>query len=94
MRVPTAKQYPKKLSYGSETYKVRFVKKLNNVGETDGIEKEIRIRADMSDTETLRTFIHEVLHLLEFEHPIKIKHKTVYKLEVAIFNFLLDNFLL
>lgn len=62
-------------------------------GETDWVKKVITIKADMSRRETLSTLVHELLHVIEFEAPVKIKHKTIYKLEKAVVELLLDNFL-
>lgn len=90
--IPHIRNYPKKVHLKGETYRLVFVKNLENIGEIDSGKKVIRIRAGMSRHETFRTFIHEVLHFIEFEWPIDIPHKTVYKLEEAIFSFLLDNF--
>lgn len=93
MRIPKPSQYPKRVHLKGETYKIKFVKGLKDLGNTDASKNLIRIRKGMSNTETFKTVIHEILHLLEFEWPIRLKHKTVYKLEEAIFSFLLDNFL-
>jgi hypothetical protein len=92
MKAPRQNKYPKKIHLKSATYRIKFVANLESIGETDALRREIRIRKNMSDNETLRTFIHEVLHFMEFEFPVKLKHKTVYKLEKAIFAFLMDNF--
>lgn len=87
------KRYPKKIYLRGDRYKIIFVKGLGAYGETDNESMTIKIRAGMSKNETLRTFIHECLHVCEFSWPIKISHKTVYKLEKAIFTLLIDNFL-
>lgn len=93
MMIPRIKDYPKVIYLRGERYKLQFVKKCNYLGQTNAVKKTIKIKAGMSKNETFRTIIHEFLHLLEFEFPIKIKHKTVYKLEEAIFQLLIDNFL-
>ncbi len=92
MRFPDQKAYPKFILFGVETYKLKFIKGLEHYGETDPVDKEIRIKAGMSPRNTFMTFIHEALHLIEFEAPVKLKHKTIYKLEAAIFQLLADNF--
>lgn len=93
MKLPRPSKYPKKVYLKGATYKIKFVKGLEDLGHTDSGKNIICIRAGMSTNETFRTFIHELLHVLEFEWPIPLKHKTVYKLEEAIFSLLLDNFL-
>ena len=65
---------------------------MKSIGETDSNKREIRIKAGMSDNETFKTFIHEVLHFIEMEYPVKIKHSLVYELEQAIYEFVVDNF--
>lgn len=93
LRLPKQNKYPKKIHYKDITYKIRFVKNLNCYGETDPGKKEIRIKHGISEREMFKTLLHELLHLVELETPIKLKHKTVYKLEQAIFELLIDNFL-
>lgn len=93
MKIPKHSEYPKQLWVKGDSYKILFVKNLKFLGETDSEKHTIKIKAGMSKNETFRTFIHEALHALEFSYPIKIKHKTVYKLEKAIFQLFIDNFL-
>jgi hypothetical protein len=87
------KNYPKYIYLRGDRYHLKFIKGLKAFGETDSGDLTIKIRAGMSKNETFRTFIHEILHVLEFSWPIKMKHKTIYKLEKAIFALLLDNFI-
>jgi len=91
--LPRQKDYPDRIYFQNEIYKVRFKKKLDCYGLTNARKKTITIKAGMSARETLATLIHELLHVLEFETPIKLKHKTIYKLEEGIVELLLDNFL-
>lgn len=93
MLIPKQSQYPKKIYLRGEVYSIRFVKGLKSLGITNWSKNTIKIRAGMSRNETFRAFLHEVLHFLEFEWPIKLPHKTVYKLEKAIFQLIMDNFL-
>jgi len=92
VKIPSIKDYPKKIHLRHTTYKIRFVKRLGACGETDPNKFEIRIKKGMSRNETFRTLLHEVLHLVEFEWPVKLKHKTIWKLEAALFDLLIDNF--
>jgi hypothetical protein len=91
--LPKPKSYPKEIFFGSEKYKIKFKKNFDKYGETNAAKKTITIKAGMSRRTTMTTLIHELLHVLEFEIPVKIKHKTIYKLESAIMELLLDNFL-
>lgn len=93
IRIPKRSAYPTKIYYQSECYKVKFKRNLDCFGKTDGNRKEIVIKANLSARETMATLVHELLHVIEFETPIKLKHKNIYKLERAIVDMLLDNFL-
>ena len=42
----------------------------------------------MSDTEIVKTFIHELLHAIEAEWEEPIPHRIVYMLEEGIFKVL------
>jgi hypothetical protein len=92
IKLPNQSNYPKFIYFGPERYKVKFVK-MDDYGETDPVMKEIRIKKDISPRETMSTFIHELLHVVEFEADIPIKHKTIHRLEKALFELLVDNFL-
>lgn len=95
MKLPNIRDYPKEITLNQETYKVRFVRQFEDkkqLGICDPSEREIVIRMGLGKKETFKTFIHEVLHLLEFEGPVTLHHKTIYKLEEAIFSLLIENF--
>lgn len=66
---------------------------MKDFGETDPVKCTITIRAGMSRRETFKTLIHECLHLIEFEMPLKISHKMIYDLEEGIYQILVDNFI-
>lgn len=94
MYLPSIRSYPKTIQFGDEEYRLRFVRTFSDattVGECDPSEKEIRIKLGQGRKETFRTLLHELLHLVEFEHPIEMKHATIYKLEEALFTLLTQN---
>lgn len=93
IKLPLPKSYPKEIQFSDTAYKIVFKKNFYCFGETDPVKKTITIKSDLSPRNTLTTLIHELLHVIEFEYPVKLKHKTVYKLERAIVEILLDNFL-
>lgn len=96
MRLPRIKDYPKSILVRDEEYRISFVKVIKGdpttLGQCCSSECKIWIKKGQGPAETLKTFVHEVLHALEFEYKIKIKHRSVYRLEVAIFELLLANF--
>lgn len=93
---PKEKSYPKRIYFSNECYQIKFVKRFPNprtCAETCWAKKIIKIKSGMSPRETFSAIIHELLHVIEFEGPVKLKHKVVYKLEKFIFELLVDNFL-
>jgi len=91
--IPSPKEFPTKIYFGSEVYKIVYKKNFKCYGETDWSKKTITIKKGLSHRQFLATIVHELLHVIEAEFPVKLKHKTVYKLESAIVSLLLDNFL-
>lgn len=93
MSLPKHTSYPKKIYFATECYRIKFKKGLDCYGTTDAAKRLITIKLGMSRRQTLATLVHEILHVIEFEAPVKLKHKTIYKLERAIMEILIDNFL-
>lgn len=93
INLPHPKTYPKYIHFSDSVWHIKFKKNLNCYGLTSASKKTIYIKKGLSARQTLSTFIHELLHVIEFDHPVKLKHKTIYKLEAAILEILLDNFL-
>jgi hypothetical protein len=86
-------KYPKYIYLKGDRYRLIFVKGMSHLGETDSENMTVKVRAGMSRNETFRTVLHECLHVIEFSWPIKLKHRTIYKLEAALFQLLIDNFM-
>lgn len=64
------------------------------LGLCDPQKQIIYLKLGMSDTETIKTFLHEVLHALSAEHGFELPHRTVYALEDAVYKvFKLNKFL-
>ena len=93
--------YPTRLKIGDKTYRIRFVKSIRRckrpigkgatVGLHDPNRLEILIKKGMSEDETLKTLLHEIVHSIEAEYDIKISHSGVYKFEEALFDFICAN---
>lgn len=97
MKLLNESEYPSELIIAEDTYKVRFVKKMpdgcrDTVGLCDFSERTIYLKKGMSQAETLKTFIHEILHAICEEHKIKVSHKAIYRLEEAVYAFFVGNF--
>ena len=96
MLLPSMKKYPKEIVIGEHVWKVKFVNRPLKwgAGQCSSRPRQILInmKANSNKYELFRTFIHEVLHAIEFEHEKRINHKTIYFLETAIADLLLRNF--
>jgi len=93
---PKKSQYPKQITVAESVYSLKFVRKIDDAGTLglcNGDDKVITIKLSQSREDTLLTFIHELLHCLEFEYGLDINHKTIHKLEKPIAALLFDNFL-
>jgi hypothetical protein len=94
-KLPGVRDYPKEVLLNGVVYKVRFVKKFDEddtLGECCPSDEEIRIKLGQSRQDILKTFIHELLHMIEFEGPVELKHSIIYKLENHIYDLLIHNF--
>lgn len=94
MKLPSERQYPKRIYLGNYTYTVRFVSRLpkDTVGEADPVKCEIRILKGLGPKARLTTYVHEVLHAMEFSFDINLPHKLVRALEEPLVDFFLQNF--
>jgi hypothetical protein len=92
LKLPKQKDL-KEIHYDNETYRIIFKKNVDFFGETDPGKKIITIRDGLPPRLLLATLVHEILHVIEFEYPVKIKHKVIHKLEEGLVEILLDNFL-
>lgn len=61
------------------------------LGECRFDSKQIALKIGVSERETYKTLIHEVLHAVEFERGVKLQHKAIYQLEDALFYILFHN---
>lgn len=84
---------PCKLWIKDRVWKVEYSKTIKHYGDSNKHTRTIRIKAGMSPRETFKTLIHELLHALHMEHKFLLKHKTVYLLEDALFELIIDNFM-
>lgn len=96
MKLPRKSEYPKEVSIPCkdgdiQVYKVEWVRKFKDkdtVGECDPSDHVIRIQLGQTRSEMFQCFIHEILHAIEFEFPIQLSHRNIYKLETALFQLL------
>lgn len=97
---PKRYKLPRELVVGDSIYTVRKRRQIEppKVGkkETVGLccpsDMEISIKTGQIREERISTWLHEVIHSWEQAYDLEMSHDLVYKLEVALFNFLKDNF--
>ena len=85
---------PKKIRITTRiSYEVRFVRLSDDtLGECCGEDRVIYIRTGMSWKMTVLTLIHEILHCIEYEFDFDLPHRTIYKMEKALFDILKLNY--
>lgn len=90
------KDIPKTIWINDSLWKIRFVRIVDNdpkfMGCCNFETKEICIKVGLSREDRALTFIHEVMHALEFEYDLPIDHSLIYRLEKPIYNLFCDNF--
>ncbi len=97
MNLPKSKSYPKSINVRDEVYQIRLVKHVpgleaEDFGLCDNDKKIIWLKKSQSPKGLLRTLIHELLHAIECEYNVKLRHKKIDVLEVALEALLSDNF--
>jgi hypothetical protein len=97
VKLPGYKAYKREYHVGEETYSLRFVAKIpgessETLGLCDPESRVIYVKKGLSKAMLFRTVTHELIHALEFEYELPIKHSLVYQLERALVDMLLMNF--
>jgi hypothetical protein len=95
MKLPTKSKYPKTLVVKGEEWRIAFVDSIEGkgtLGLCDPSNRIVYIKNGQSKKETYKSFLHEMIHVLELEYDISIPHSSVYKLEEAIYDLLINNF--
>lgn len=90
------RDYPREIMVGEDLWAVRFVRRLpedSQLGLCDPSEQTIYIRLGQTQEERLKTFLHELLHAIEYEYKIVMPHRLIHRLEDPLARFLIDNYL-
>ena len=101
MALPGPYSYPKTLKINDEIWDVKFKRRLtqkDDVGLCCPSDMSLYIKLGNDRNELLKIFIHEILHAIENSYDFEIVNRhdegdLVYKLEAAIYQVLIDNFL-
>jgi Zn-dependent peptidase ImmA (M78 family) len=79
---------------GETTYKTAWCERIegkDTLGYCDDEAKVIYIKDNQTLDESFNTVIHELVHAINHEYKIKLKHGQVYKLERALAELLVKN---
>lgn len=94
------KDYPREYMVGDAVWKLRFVRHIPHdqpgricVGLAEPSEQVIYVKLGQDPEERLKTFLHELLHAIEYEYDISMPHRLIHKLEDPLARFLIDNYL-
>ncbi|APM40489.1 hypothetical protein BS101_18015 [Clostridium kluyveri] len=86
---------PDKIKIGGMIFSVALIDNLmrdgSSSGRSCGNSQEIQIDKSASHQYKETTFIHEVLHQINFVYNIGLEHKQIYDLETAIYALVKDN---
>lgn len=95
MKLGGQKDYPNTLHVGDDCWEVKFCRKIVEgcLGLTDPSIKTMYLAQKQPRDELLRSFIHEVGHILEDHYGFEIPHKLLHELEDPILRFILDNWM-
>lgn len=88
-------QIPGKIKIGGLIFtveeKFNEVRDKNQSGSSCGNTQEIIIDKDISQQLKETTFIHEIIHQIDFVYNIGLEHQQVYQLETGLYSFIKDN---
>lgn len=89
MKLPSHVKIKNKVVY--EVVLVSEFKDPEVLGECRYDQKQIALKIGQSKRQLLKTFYHEVFHAICHERGIEIPHKSIYKLEDAIYYLIFHN---
>lgn len=89
------RDFPRELVIGGSIWRVRFRRLIEGNANTLGLccpaTNEISIKTGQTPSERFKTFVHELIHAINYEYSLKENHKTVYKLETILHDLFVDN---
>lgn len=90
--------FPKQVTVGDSIWRIVFVRKVRLVKNPENVmaatcaeTQTIEIVYGLSRKELLETFLHEVMHAIEYEYDINIPHDVIYKMEPGLASFFAEN---
>lgn len=86
--------YPNTMLVGDSVWEIKLVKDIQQsdaYGACDPQCKTIYLEMAQTRKEMMSTFLHELIHAIEIEYGLTIRHKLVNNLEVALTNLIVEN---
>ena len=86
---------PKSVQVGRIKYKVKYLDKVDENdtmwGHWDSVTKLIKVNKNQTVAKLEQTFLHEVIHAVDYCKKIGLSEKKVRKLESGLYKFFKDN---
>ncbi len=79
---------------GEREYRIAWCERIegkDTLGYCDDEAGVIYLKTGQTFEESFKTLIHELIHAFEKQYRIPLSHRSVYKLELAIFELLNQN---
>ena len=93
------RDYPKQISAKDDIWEIKWVRTIDKgevvptLGLTDPSDHTVYMKMGQLPKERLVTFIHELIHIAEFAYGFEIPHDLVSKLDVALAEILIANYI-
>lgn len=85
---------PQRVQILGQEFKIEFIKdskKTDFVGRCFPNANKIQLVEDLPDDKLFQTYLHEVLHAIDINLNMGLKHKQIDTLSVALYQFIKDN---
>lgn len=94
MRLKGSRAYAREWLIRGEIWRLQMKSRIDgwdSLGECCPANKTISLKTGQSRSELAKSLLHEIVHSFEEEWGFTLDHKHVYKLEEALYDFLLQN---
>lgn len=101
MKLPGARAYPRRIHIKDDIWEIKF-RRLDffppgEIGYCDPSTMEIGLCLGMNKKETFQTFVHELIHAIEYSYNFQVVQRhvmndNVYKITEGVVDILTKNF--
>ena len=88
-KLPFRIRFERRKAYGVSS--VSGFKNPDDIGECDPNAKQIKIKASMSEYQTIATLLHECVHLCSFEKELELTENQVLGIEEGLIKIFILN---